>query len=108
ASAAMPMMREDLSATLVQAGLYLSVISVMAGLTGAAFGPATERVGTVRAGIAGLTLMAVASIAAAFAPTAEAVFAFRVVEAIGLPLVVTAMPTLVQLAAGSRHRDIAL
>jgi MFS family permease len=108
ASAAMPLMREELSATLGEAAIYLSVISLLAALTGTAFGPITARFGAFRAGVAGLLIMSAASVAGALARTPELVFAARVVEALGLPFVVTAMPTLIQGVARSEDRTLAL
>ncbi|WP_457939839.1 MFS transporter [Mesorhizobium sp. 10J20-29] len=108
AGAAMPLMRVDLSATLAEAAVYLSVISLLAALTGAAFGPVTARFGSFRVGLCGLLLMSAASAAATLASGSELVFAARIVEALGLPLVVTAMPTLVQGAARPEDRALAL
>lgn len=108
AAAALPQLRVDLSATLFQASVYLAMISVLAALTGLLLGRATARVGMLRAGVLGLVLMSLASFASAVAVTPGQLLAARIVEAVGLPLIVTAFPTIVQQATAARHRGLAL
>ncbi|TKA97069.1 MFS transporter [Cereibacter changlensis] len=108
AAAALPLMQAELDVTLAHASVYLSMISACAALTGLAIGRAAAAIGVMRAGIIGLTLMGLASLAGSFAETAAGVLFARIVEAIGLPLVVTTMPALVQNATTPNDRPLAL
>ncbi len=108
AAAALPLMQADVSATLAQAAIYLSMISASAALTGFAMGRATSAIGVIRAGVIGLLLMSLASLVGAVVHTPLQLLLARMVEAIGLPLVVTAMPAIVQQATIVRDRPLAL
>ena len=97
---AMPLLREEFAAGVLTASVYLSCISLLAALFGAMFGSFAFDVGVRRAGMAGLFLMAAASAIGAMAPGVVILMTARIIEAVALPLVVTAMPAIVQAATG--------
>lgn len=98
--AVMPLLRAEFGASLTAVSAYLAMISLGAGLLGLTMGLTAQRAGVLRAGLAGLVLLALASLGGALAPDWRLFFAARLVEALGLPLVVAAMPALIQSACG--------
>lgn len=88
--------------------LYLSLFSIGAALFGGAVGVAATRVRPLRAGLAGLLLIGLGSVIGSFATGWSVLLASRVVEAFGLPLVVSAMPALVQAHSSGKRRQIAM
>jgi len=91
---ALPSIREDLGATLEQAGWLLSVINLMTALGGMAIALTADRVGHRRLAIFGTLLAGGASFAGAFAPSVEALLVGRVFEGLGFIAVVVAVPSL--------------
>ncbi|WP_377297127.1 CynX/NimT family MFS transporter [Rhizobium sp. SGZ-381] len=106
ASAAIPLLRSEFALTLTEASLYLALFSLGAALLGVPLGIAARRFGVLRAGILGLLLIAGASLTAAMIDSWPVILACRAVESLGLPLVVTTMPALVQAAAGPERRQL--
>lgn len=103
---AMPLLRDEFTAGVLTASVYLSCISLVAAFFGAMFGSVAFGIGAGRAGMAGLALMAAASALAAMAPGVALLMAARIIEAVALPLVVTAMPAIVQAATGTNKGAI--
>ncbi|TAJ88516.1 MAG: MFS transporter [Reyranella sp.] len=91
---ALPSIREDLGATLEQAGWLLSVINLMTALGGMAIALTADRVGHRRLAIFGTLLAAAASFAGAFAPNVESLLVGRIFEGLGFITVVVAIPSL--------------
>lgn len=106
ASAAIPVLRSEFALTITEASLYLALFSLGAALLGLPLGLAARRFGVLRAGIAGLSLIAGASLIGAMIDKWPIILACRMVESLGLPLVVTTMPALVQAAAGPERRQL--
>lgn len=97
---AMPQLRDEFAVGVLTASVYLSCISLLAALVGVMFGSFAFRIGVRRAAMAGLALMAAASAVGALAPGIVLLMAGRIIEAVALPLVVTALPAIVQAATG--------
>lgn len=108
ASAAMPLLRAEFGVSLTAVSFYLAVFSLGAALLGLTVGLAAQRFGPLRAGIAGLAVMSVASLAGAVAPGWQFLLAARLAEAVGLPLVVASMPALIQSACSPARRIVGL
>lgn len=93
---AIPVLREALQLTLVQAGFLLSLVQ-LAGMTlGLAVGLMADRLGPRRVMLVGLVLLALGSIAGAAAPGAGALLLSRVVEGVGFLLAVLPAPGLLR------------
>ncbi len=91
---ALPSIREDLGATLRQAGWLLSTINLMTALGGMAIALTADRVGHRRLVILGTALTLVASLAGAFAGDVDQLLVTRVFEGLGFVAVTVAIPTL--------------
>jgi len=103
---AMPLLRDEFRVGVLTASVYLSCISLLAALFGAMFGSFAFGIGVRRAAMAGLALMTAASAVGAVAPGLVVLMAGRIIEAMALPLVVTAMPAIVQAATGKNSGAI--
>jgi len=94
---ALPVLREALGVTLVQAGFLLSLVQ-LAGMTlGLAVGLAADGWGLRRAMVAGLLLMAAASTLGGYARDADSLLALRALEGFGVLLAITPAPSLIRL-----------
>ena len=96
ASAALPMLRAEFGVGVAEASWYLSLFSLGAAVFGSVLGILTFKVGALRAGSTGLMLIAAGTLLAPHADTWTWFMALRLLEALGLPLVVTAMPAIIQ------------
>lgn len=103
---AMPLLRDEFPVGVATASVYLSCISLLAALFGAMFGSLAFGIGVRRTALAGLALMAVASVLGGLAPGVFLLMTARTLEAVALPLVVTAMPAIVQAATGRNRSAI--
>jgi MFS family permease len=93
---ALPILREQLGISLVQAGFLLSLVQ-LAGMTlGLAIGAAADALGQRRTMIAGLLILSVASLAGGFASTAGALLALRGAEGVGFLLASLPAPGLIR------------
>jgi MFS transporter, CP family, cyanate transporter len=105
---ALPVLREALSLTLVEAGFLLSMVQ-LAGMTlGLAAGLAAGSVGLRRCMIAGLVILSAASALGGFAHDAVNLLALRAVEGAGLLLAVTPAPSLIRRFASRTGLDARL
>lgn len=108
ASAALPLLRAEFGVGVAQASWYLSLFSLGAALFGSVLGILTLKTGPMWAGGAGLVLVALGSLAGPFAETWDLLLAARLVEALGLPLVVAAMPAIIQARSSGPCRVLAM
>ena len=93
---AIPVLRDALGLTLVQAGFLLSLVQ-LAGMTlGLVVGLAADRLGPRRVMVAGLVLLALGSALGAMAPGTELLLFSRVVEGMGFLLAVLPAPGLLR------------
>ncbi|MDZ4104229.1 MAG: MFS transporter [Hydrogenophaga sp.] len=93
---AIPVLREALGLTLVQAGFLLSLVQ-LAGMTlGLLVGLTADRLGPRRVMLAGLVLLALGSAFGAVAPGMEVLLLSRVVEGMGFLLAVLPAPGLLR------------
>jgi MFS family permease len=93
---ALPVLREALGVTLVQAGFLLSMVQLAGMLGGALLGVAADGWGLRRSMLTGLGLLSVASLAGMAARRPEHLLALRALEGMGFLLVVLPAPSLVR------------
>lgn len=108
ASAAMPLLRAEFGVSLTAVSSYLATVSLGAALLGLAIGLGGQRFGLLRAGVAGLAILSLASLLAAVTQSWSVFFATRIAEAVGMPLVIASMPAMVQSACGPARRTLGL
>jgi len=105
---ALPVLREALALTLVQAGFLLSLVQ-LAGMTlGLAVGLSAGSLGLRRCMTTGLVILSAASILGGFANDAASLLSLRAAEGVGLLLAVTSAPSLIRRLASSRNIDMML
>ena len=93
---AIPVLRETLGVTLVQAGFLLSLVQLAGMLLGALVGMLADRVGPRRVMLAGLLLLSAASAVGAASAGVEALLLARAVEGMGFLLAVLPAPGLIR------------
>jgi MFS family permease len=108
APVALPMLRAELKLSLFQAGLLISIFSLVAAAFGAVFGAVADRYGQRRVAASGLIIAAAASAAGAFAPNATFLLASRICEGLGFFLVSTAIPPLMLRLSAPEDRQKAM
>ena len=99
APAALPVLRADLNLSLVAAGWVISMFNVIGVALGMLIGAFADRIGHRRVVLAGLGLVAAASLAGAAAQAAFPLLASRFFEGLGFMMVVVAAPNLILRAA---------
>lgn len=102
---ALPALREALDIGLVQAGFLISTVQ-LAGMTlGLAVGLAADGLGLRRVMVAGLALLAAASLLGGFTTDVVALLALRGVEGLGFLLAVMPAPSLIRRIVPPAHLD---
>jgi MFS family permease len=91
---ALPSIREELGASLRQAGWLLSTINLMTAVGGMAIALTADRLGHRRLIVLGTALCLVASLAGAFVADVDQLLASRVFEGLGFIAVTVAIPSL--------------
>ncbi|MDX9885525.1 MFS transporter [Thauera sp.] len=100
---AIPVLREALGVSLVEAGFLLSMVQMAGMLTGVFIGLAADGIGLRRSMLLGQLTLALASLAGAWATQPAELLALRAVEGFGFLLVVLPVPSLIrQLVPPSR------
>jgi MFS family permease len=95
AAMALPALRADLGIGLAAAGWVLAIFNLIGVATGMAIGGLVGRWGDRRTVLAGLALLAAASLAGAAAPDIAVLLATRFVEGMGFLMVIVAAPSLI-------------
>jgi len=108
APAALPVLRAELDLSLFQAGLVVSMFSLVAAVAGLLFGALSDRWGQLRLAMVGLVLAAAAGAAGALADTAVTLIASRVAEGVGFFMISVSLPGLVMRLADDRTRQTAM
>ncbi|HTT13960.1 MAG TPA: MFS transporter [Burkholderiaceae bacterium] len=105
---ALPVLREALSLSLVEAGFLLSLVQ-LAGMTlGLTVGLAADSLGLRRCMVGGLVTLSAASALGGFAHDAASLLVLRAVEGLGLLLAVTPAPSLIRRLPSRRSNDVML
>jgi len=108
APAALPVLRAELNLSLFQAGLVVSMFSLVAAVAGILFGALSDQWGQLRLAIVGLVLAAAAGAAGAWAETGVTLIASRVAEGVGFFMISVSLPGLVLRLADGRTRQTAM
>jgi CP family cyanate transporter-like MFS transporter len=93
---AIPVLRDALHVTLVEAGFLLSLVQFAGMLLGLAVGLAADTLGLKRTMVLGLAVLAAASALGAFAQDAATLMALRAVEGLGFLLASMPAPSLIR------------
>ena len=97
--AALALMIDELGLSLVQAGLILSLFSLIAAFAGAGFGLLSDRIGHLRMALTGLAVSAGGAFLGAIAPDIEVLLLSRLIEGLGFILAIVALPSLISRSA---------
>ncbi len=108
APAALPVLRAELNLSLFQAGLVVSMFSLVAAVAGLFFGALSDKWGQLRLALVGLVLAAAAGAAGAAADTGVTLIASRVAEGVGFFMISVSLPGLVLRLADDRTRQTAM
>lgn len=108
APAALPVLRAELNLSLFQAGLVVSMFSLVAAVGGILFGALSDKWGQLRLAVVGLVLAAAAGAAGAWADTGVTLIASRVAEGVGFFMISVSLPGLVLRLADDRTRQTAM
>jgi len=100
---ALPVMRVELGLTLFEAGLMVSVYSLIAALGGVTTGAMAARFGSRKIAIIGMVMAALGSLAGSYATSSVPLLATRTIEGLGFFMTAVSMPTL--MIRASRFRD---
>ena len=108
APAALPVLRTELDLSLFQAGLVVSMFSLVAAVSGLFFGALSDRFGQLQLALLGLVVAFIAGIAGAWADSAATLIATRVGEGIGFFIMSVSLPGLIMRLADDRTRQTAM
>ncbi len=104
--AALPVLRNEMNLTLFEAGLLVSMMSLVAALGGVLIGALAETSGLRRTAIAGIVVSVVGGIGGALAADPMQLLVGRAVEGIGFFMMSVSLPGLViQLSDGRRRQS---
>jgi MFS transporter, DHA1 family, inner membrane transport protein len=103
-----PSIRDDLGASLSQAGWLLSTVNLITALGGMAIALTADRFGHRRLVVLGTGLCALASLFGAFAGSVDALVVGRVVEGLGFVAVAVAVPGLLLRVATPEDQRLAM
>jgi predicted MFS family arabinose efflux permease len=105
---ALPVLRDALGVTLVQAGFLLSLVQLAGMLLGVIVGLVADGLGLKRTMATGLLLLAAASALGAFAQSAEALMLLRGIEGLGFLLASMPAPSLIRRLVAPERVNAAL
>jgi MFS family permease len=106
--ASLTLIIDELSLSLVQAGLILSLFSLIAAIAGAGFGLLSDRIGHLRMALTGLAVSAAGSFLGALVSNIEYLLLTRLLEGFGFILAIVALPSLISRSASDRQRPLAM
>jgi MFS family permease len=108
AFASLALIINELDLSLVQAGLILSLFSLIAAFAGAGFGLLSDRIGHLYMSLAGLLVSACGAFFGATASSIEILLLSRLVEGLGFILAIVALPSLISRSASDADRPLAM
>ena len=106
--ASLPLIIDELGLSLIQAGLLLSLFSLIAACAGAGFGLLSDRIGHLPMAVVGLALSALGAFLGARAADFELLLATRLLEGFGFIFAIVALPALISSASSERNRPLAM
>ncbi|MCP4433551.1 MAG: MFS transporter [Gammaproteobacteria bacterium] len=99
---------DELGLSLFQAGLILSLFSLIAAFAGAGFGLLSDRMGHFHTALAGLVISSCGSFLGATAFTIEMLLISRLIEGFGFIITIVALPSLISRSASDRQRPLVM
>lgn len=108
AFASLPLIIAELELNLIQAGLILSLFSLIAAFAGAGFGLLSDRIGHLRTALTGLAISAAGAFLGATAAGVEILLLSRLIEGFGFILAVVTLPSLISASASEKDRPLAM
>ncbi len=106
--AALALIIDELGLSLVQAGLVLSLFSLIAASAGAGFGLLSDRIGHLYMALTGLLISAGGAFLGATASGIEVLLLSRLIEGLGFILAIVALPSLISRSTTDRSRPLAM
>ena len=106
--ASLSLIIDELELSLIQAGLILSLFSLIAAFAGAGFGLLSDRIGHLRTALTGLLVSAGGAFLGATAAGVELLLLSRLIEGFGFILAIVALPSLISGSAADRDRPLAM
>ena len=106
--ASLSLIIDELALSLIQAGLILSLFSLIAAIAGSGFGLLSDRVGHLRMALTGLAISAAGSFVGALVTSIEFLLLSRLLEGFGFILTIVALPSLIGRSASERDRPLAM
>ncbi|MDH3388975.1 MAG: MFS transporter, partial [Gammaproteobacteria bacterium] len=106
--ASLALIIDELGLSLIQAGLILSLFSLIAAFSGAAFGLFSDRIGHMRTALTGLLISAGGAFLGATASGIEVLLLSRLIEGFGFILAIVALPSLISGSSNDRSRPLAM
>ncbi|MFO1192161.1 MAG: MFS transporter [Rhodoferax sp.] len=107
-SPALPVLRDALQISLLQAGFLLSMVQLGGMLLGILLGVGADTLGLRRSFLAGLVLLSVAGAAGGWAPDAGTLLVLRAIEGLGFLLVSVPAPGLIMRLVPASRRSAAM
>ncbi len=108
APVALPLLRADLGLSILQAGMVVSLFSIVAAGGAAMFGAFSDRFGHRKVALLGLLLAAASSVAGAFTPNANLLLLTRAGEGVGFFMVTVSIPPLMLSHSAEKDRQKAM
>jgi len=99
---------DELNLSLVQAGLILSLFSLISAFAGAGFGLISDRYGHLHTALTGLLISAGGTFFGAIASDIEVLLISRLIEGFGFILTIVALPSLISSSASDKHRPLVM
>ena len=106
--ASLPTIIGELGLSLLQAGLILSVFSLIAAFAGAGFGLISDRIGHLSTALAGLVISACGSFLGATAVGIDMLLVSRLIEGFGFIITIVALPSLMSRSASDAQRPLVM
>ncbi len=107
-AASLALIIDELALSLFQAGLIVSLFTLVGALLGAGFGLVSDRLGHLRTACAGLAISAVGSLLGAQSADFGLLLATRLLEGFGFILAIVALPSLISRSAAAADRPLAM
>ena len=107
-AASLALIIEELSLSLFQAGLIVSLFTLVGALLGAGFGVVGDRIGHLRTACTGLAISAAGSLLGALTENFAWLLATRLLEGFGFILAIVALPSLISRSASPEQRPLAM
>ena len=107
-AASLALIIDELALSLFEAGMVVSLFTLVGALLGAGFGLVSDRLGHLRTACTGLAISAVGSLLGAQSADFSWLLATRLLEGFGFILAIVALPSLISRSAAPAERPLAM